>query len=67
MVCLLDHSGLKMLAKVYDHTGAEALHKALSETKSGAEALHKALSETKSGAEAKRRTIKAIVIKLAAN
>lgn len=53
VVCLLDHSDLKMLAKVYDHTGAEA--------------LHKALSGTKSGAEAKRGTIKAIVIKLAAN
>lgn len=53
VVCLLDHSDLKMLAKVYDHTGAEA--------------LHKALSETKSGAEAKRGTITALVIKLAAN
>ena len=48
VVCLLDHSDLKMLAKVYDHTGAEA--------------LHKALSETKSAAEAKRGTITAIVI-----
>lgn len=24
VVCLLDYSDLKMLAKVYDHTGAEA-------------------------------------------
>ena len=48
----MDHSDLKMLAKVYDHTGAEA--------------LHSALSETKSGAEVKRGTITANVIKLAA-
>ena len=52
MVCLLDHSDLKMLAKVYDHTGAEA--------------LHKALSKTKSGTEEKGGTITANVIKLAA-
>ena len=51
-MCLLDHSGLKMLAKVYDHTGAEA--------------LHSALSETKSGTEVERGTITAIVIQLAA-
>ena len=49
-VCLLDYSDLKMLAKVYDHTDAEA--------------LHSALSKTKSSAEAKRGTITAIVIKL---
>ena len=48
----MDHSGLKMLAKVYDHTGAEA--------------LHSALSETKSGTEVERGTITAIVIQLAA-
>ena len=52
VVCLLDHSVLKILTKIYDHTSAEA--------------LHKALSETKSGAEAKRGTITAIVIQLAA-
>ena len=52
VVCLLDYSSLKMLVKIYDHTGAET--------------LHKALSGTKSGAEAKRGTITAIVIQLAA-
>ena len=52
VVCLLDYSDLKMLAKVYDHTGAET--------------LHSALSKTKSGAEAKRGTITAIVIQLSA-
>lgn len=30
VACLLDYSDLKILAKVYDHTGAEALHSALS-------------------------------------
>ncbi len=48
----MDHSDLKMLAKVYDHTGAEA--------------LHKTLSGTKSGTKVKRGTITANVIKLAA-
>ena len=48
----MDHSDLKMLVKIYDHTGAKA--------------LHSVLSETKSGAEAKRGTITAIVIQLAA-
>ncbi len=48
----MDHSDLKMLVKIYDHTGAKA--------------LRNALSETKSGAEAKRGTITAIVIQLAA-
>ena len=52
VACLLDYSDLKMLAKVYDHTGAEA--------------LHSALSETKSGTEVERGTITAIVIQLAA-
>ena len=41
-----------MLVKIYDHTGAEA--------------LHSALSETKSGTEVERGTITAIVIQLAA-
>lgn len=48
----MDHSVLKILTKIYDHTGAET--------------LHKALSETKSVTEAKRETITAIVIQLAA-
>ena len=48
----MDYSDLKMLTKVYDHTGAKA--------------LHNALSGTKSGAEAKRGTITAIIIQLAA-
>lgn len=52
MVCLLDHSVLKILTKIYDHTGTEA--------------LHSALSETKSGTEVERGTITAIVIQLAA-
>ena len=52
MVFLLDYSSLKMLVKIYDHSGAEA--------------LHKALSETKSVAEAKRGTITAHVIQLLA-
>ena len=41
-----------MLVKIYDHTGAEA--------------LHSALLETKSGTEVERGTITAIVIQLAA-
>ena len=41
-----------MLVKIYDHTGAET--------------LHSALSETKSGTEVERGTITAIVIQLAA-
>ena len=40
-----------MLVKIYDHTGAEA--------------LHSALSETKSGTEVERGTITAIVILVA--
>ena len=48
----MDHSVLIILTKIYDHTGAEA--------------FHSALSETKSGTEAKRETITAIVIQLAA-
>ena len=38
VVCLLDHSVLKILTKIYDHTSTETLRKVLLETKPGAEA-----------------------------
>lgn len=40
---LLEHSDLKILTKIYDHTSTETLRKVLLETKPGAEAKKRSI------------------------